>query len=79
MNEMIMAWVRPAALIIVITVACYMEIFQLKVSEFFIGLVTTIVVWFFKDRADEQRQKQADAQVVATIQAAKGEPVKNEP
>lgn len=54
MNQKIMAWVRPFALIIVMLTAVYMEVMQLKVSEFFIGVATTVIVWFFKSRDDEK-------------------------
>ena len=56
MNDNILAWVRPAALLVVLAVAAYMEVMQLKVSEFFIGLCTLVVTWFFKSR-DEGSQK----------------------
>ena len=56
MNEMIIAWVRPSALILILGVVGYMEVSQLKVSEFFIGIATTVVVWFFKSRDDESRK-----------------------
>ena len=72
MNEMIMAWVRPAALIIILAVVCYMEILQLKVSEFFIGIATMIVVWFFKDRDQKQAGEQAVAQIKAMKEDSKG-------
>jgi len=50
MNDKILSWVRPLALIVVLMVAAYMEVMQLKVSEFFIGLCTLVVTWFFKSR-----------------------------
>lgn len=52
MNEIIMGYARPLALVAVLGCAIYMEINQLKVSEFFIGVATTVIVWFFKSRDD---------------------------
>lgn len=56
MNEIIISYARPLALIAVLGCAIYMEMNQLKVSEFFIGIATTVVVWFFKDRDEKSRQ-----------------------
>ena len=55
-NEAVMSWVRPAALIYVLGIAGYMEIRQLKVSEFFIGIVTTVIIWFFKSRDESKKE-----------------------
>jgi hypothetical protein len=50
-----MAYARPFALIVVLLTVVFMEVMQLKVSEFFIGIATTVVVWFFKSRDDEKK------------------------
>ena len=76
MNEEIMSWVRAGAVIVVLGTSSYMEISQLKMSEFYIGLAMTIVVWWFKDRGDEKRQQATSDQVVAQIKAIKEEPQK---
>lgn len=56
MNEIIMSYARPFALICVLLTAVYMEVMQYKVSEFFIGLCTLVVTWFFKSRDDENKR-----------------------
>lgn len=55
MNEIIISYTRPVALLGVLIVIGYMEMNQYKVSEFFIGIATTVVVWFFKTRDDEKK------------------------
>lgn len=56
MNEIIMSYARPFVLVCVVVTAIYMEIMQLKVSEFFIGLCTLVVTWFFKSRDEENKK-----------------------
>lgn len=56
MNEIIMAYARPFSLVVVLLTVVYMETMQLKVSEFFIGIATTVVVWFFKSRDEESKK-----------------------
>lgn len=51
-----MAYARPFALVLVLVCAVYMEVMQYKVSEFFIGLCTLIVTWFFKSRDEEKKE-----------------------
>ena len=56
MNEIIMSYARPFALVVVLLAVVYMETMQLKVSEFFIGISTTVIVWFFKSRDESGKQ-----------------------
>jgi hypothetical protein len=62
-NGIIMAYARPFSLVVVLLTVVYMEIMQLKVSEFFIGIATMVVVWFFKSRDEEKQSEQINAQL----------------